>query len=579
MTLILENLNPYWPNEYDGVPVSKTFLDRWRSQQHVGAAAPWAKVSIRRGYMKHSMHSSWPGPNAPLTVRGRKPLPFGRLVGTSNFPQWYPDWTPTTDWMELPGVAQIELNQSVNYAGGDGGDGSGGAGGSNGIAVATITADNVAWTEIAGNLGAYHEKQRGWLWPWRGWVPTNRPGGQALVKNQWYRTLPNAQILVQQGYGEDVAVKTFTGLIDGLGPGTIRPDRITLTARDFGSTLVDVNPFGWNKDTRVKDPTYFIPPDYPNEAALSKRKTHNWVIVKDATDIVRCALRWCGFKEWEIEDSGVELKTAYLVDRSKTWMDVINEVASQLGYVFFISEPTNDDLSIGVPIFRKQSVLNTQGRQPILLDDTSMTDFQPQHDNTNDRFVIRVRGALASRVKGGRPIIGGDMTIDGQIRVTATYFPPWAEAMSGIIKQLTYYNIGSNGVLGFKTEQECIVATILIAVQIALSRDTAQVECAGLPAFGLDCMAFINDWIASGIVSRLYITGKQSTMVIGGDGSSTSPPSNAPGSVNDSPFWTSTITGSLIDNPEWDRILQDYVLATHGKKAQAPLGGPTSNFS
>jgi hypothetical protein len=576
---ILETLNPYWPNEYNGPPVPQAMMDRWRAKQQVGSSKPWAKVSIRRGYMKHSMHSSWPGPNAPMTVRGRQPPPFGKLIGEGNYPTWYPDWTPTTEWQVLPGVAQISLQQSVNYAGGDGGDGSGGAGGSNGIAVATITADNVAWVNVAGHLGAYHTKQRGWLWPWRGWVPAGRPGGGSVEQNEWYDTTPNAQILIEQGYGSDAAIKTFTGLIDTIGPSTIRPDRISLVARDFGGTLVDVNPFGWNKDIRTKDPLYFIPPNYPNAAKLAQKKTHNWIIVNDATDIVRSVLRWCGFKEWDIQDAGVKLKTAYLVDRSKTWMDIVNEVAAQLGYVFFIAEPTSDDLSIGVPVFRKQSVLNTPSPSPILLDSTLMTDFQPQHNNSNDRLVIRVRGALASRVQGGRPIIGGDMSIDGQIRFTATYFPPWARNMSGVIKQLTYYNIGSNGILGFSTEQECVVASVLVAVQIALTRDTGQVECLGLPAFGLDGMAFVNDINSSGIVSRLYITGKQSTMTLGGDGSSTAPSSNGPGSLNDTPFWTTTLTGSLADNPEWDRIVQDYQLALAGHNAQAPLGGPTSNFT
>lgn len=576
---VLETLNPYWPNEYNGAQVSAEFMERWRSKQHVGPATPYGKVSIRRGYMKHTMHDSWPGPNAPETVRGRKPPAFGRLCGLGNFPQWYPDWTPTSDWIELPGISQIALQQSVSYAGGSSGDGSGGGGGTNGIATATITADNVAWVNVAGELGAYHQKQRGWLWPWRGWAPTKRPGGVVSEQNEWYDTTPNAQILVEQGYGADATVKTFTGLIDTIGPGTVRPDRITLTCRDFGGVLVDVNPFGWNKDTRVRDPMYFIPPDYPNAAKLAQRGTHNWVIVNDATDIVRVILRWGGFKEWEIEDAGVKLKTAYLVDRSGSWMDAINEVASQLGYVFFIAEPTADDLSIGVPVFRKQQVLNPTVRQPIALDATIMTDFQPTHDNSNDRFVIRSRGALATRQKGGRPIIGGDMTEDGQIRFTATYFPPWARNMGGIIKQLTYYNIGSNGVLGFESDGECVVSNMLIAVQIALTRDTGQVEIPGNPGFGLDGMAFINDFAVSGIVSRLYITSKESTMTLGGDGSSTSRPNNASGSDTTTLLWDTTLTGALIDNPEWDRIYQDYSRAIHGMRSQAPLDGPTSRFS
>lgn len=524
------------PGFYVGAPVSPTFTQRWRTKKYVGASRPYAKVSIRRGYFHHGPHKDWPNPQ------------FGQIVGRHIRDQWYPVWTPTTDWETLPGVYEIDLDQQINFAGQGG----------NGITVATVTCDNVAWVETAGKFGAYHQRQRGWLWPWRGWVPTRRPGGSVSNQNQWYDTLPNAQILVEQGYGADTAIKTFTGLIDNIGPGSIRPDRITLTARDFGSVLVDDHVFLWNKDQRLNDPVIFIPPDYPRLKQLATGKSHNWVIVKDAADIVRCALRWQGFTEWQVEDSGVTLRVAYPVDRSKAWMDVINEVADQLGYVFFISEPTQDnDLSLGVPVFRKQSVLRTDRRTPILLDSSTLTDMQPTHDNTNDRYIIRARGAIASRKRGGRPILGGDMTIDGQIRYTWTYWPPWAPKMAGVIKQLTYYNIGSKGVLGFSSNQDCAVACLLIAAQIALARDTATCQCPGTPAVGLDSFTFIRDDNSSGIASRLYVTARKSTMTLGGDGSSTTP-NNTAGSTNEQLFWTTELTGSLVDSPEWDQLLKDY---------------------
>jgi hypothetical protein len=568
-------LNPYHPN-YTGAVVSDAFKAAWLTKRFVGDLRPWGGVFIRRGYMHHRMHSEWPGANAPATIKDNNPPPFGKILGLPMYPQWYPDWTPTTDWIPLPGIAEIDIQQSVSYAGGSGGDGSGGAGGgSNGIAVATLTVENQAWVAAAGSLGAYHLKQRGWLWPWRGWVPTNRPGGEVLDKNQWFDMTPNAQILVLQGYGPETAVKTFTGLIDTIGPGSNRPDRISIVSRDFGSTLVDVNPFGYNKDTRLRDPMYFVPPDYPNLKKL-KSKTHNWVIVNDATDIVRCALRWCGFKEWEIQDAGVQLKTAYLCDRSSTWMDVINEVASQLGYVFFIAEPTDDDLSIGVPVFRKQSVLLTNPPAPTMLDSNTLVDVQPTHDNSNDRAIIRVRGRVTTRKKGGRPIIGGDMTADGQVMYTAQYWPPWMPNMSGIVKQLTYYNQGSNGVLGFGSNQECEVAALLIAVQIAMGRDTATAEFPANPAIGLDAMTFINDLFGgSTIVSRLYVTGRQSTMTLGGDGTATTP-TNTAASQNDL-TWTHTVSGALCDNPEWDKLLGDYQDALNNIPVQS--GGGNGQWS
>jgi hypothetical protein len=213
---------------------------------------------------------------------------------------------------------------------------------------------------------------------------------------------------------------------------------------------------------------------------------------------------------------------------------------------------------------------------PLALDSSMMTDVQPTHDNSNDRFIIRVRGKPATRAQGGRPIIGGDMSVDGQLYYTFTYWPPWMPKMSGIIKQLTYYNIGSRGVLGFASAQDCAVACVLIAVQIALARDVATVQCPGQPAFGLDSFAFLNDSTASGIVSRLYITRRQTTMSLGGDGSS-SGGGNSPSSGTSQLYWTTELTGSLCDNPEWEHILNDYHTAITG--GQVVSSGGTGQWS
>lgn len=551
------------------------------------------------------MHSSWPGDNAPATVpagpngpdSSLKIYPYGRLLGLNNYPQWYPDWTPTTDWVQLPGVAQIQIQQSLAVAGGQAADGLGGGGGSNGIAVATVTCDNMAWTQVAGELGAYHTKQRGWLWPWRGFVPTGRPGG-GVAQNQFYNQIPNAQFKVIQGYGANT-VTTFTGLIDSIGPGTLRPDRVTLTGRDFGGILTDSNIFGWNKDTRLHDAKMaFIPEGYfKGTTKGSAIKSHNFINCKDVTDIVRCALRWSGFKEFQVEDAGVNLLKPYTTSSSMTWMDVINDVASQLGYVFFIAEPTSDDLSIGVPIFRGQSVLHSsntysvkpgtpttvassipyssaRGGNPIQVDSTILTDDQPQMQNTNDRFIIRVRGRIASRKQGGVPIVGGDMSQDGQTMYTATYWPPWMSTMSGIIKQLTYYNIGQrNGILGFGSDQQCLVAAVLIAEQIALGRYVGTVQFPGNPAVGLDSMLYVNDAAVSGVTSRLYVTGRQSTMQLSGDSSGGSQGGSeyGPGSDNEL-LWSHQCSGSLVDNPEFDQVVNDYWRATTGQSVTTSGG-------
>jgi hypothetical protein len=515
---------------YSGATVSDMFMDRWRAANHTGVARPWQEVMVRRGRLLRSYHDDWPNPQ------------FGKVVGQPIRHQWYPDWTPIDDWQVLTGVSSIELDQSFDQ---------------NGSMIATIEADNVGWDEITGEAGVYHKRNRGTYWPWRGWVPPKRPGS-GLTKNQWYNYLPNAQIQVRQGYGESTAVKTFTGLIDSLVP-TIRPDRITFNCRDFGGVLSDCNIYGWNKDKNSNDPITFISPAVLAEKGLhAVGLAHRWIIINDAVEIVECCLRWAGFKEWQVQRSGVNLTAEMKVDKSQTYMDVINSVATQLGYVFFIGEPTEgNDLSMGVPIFRPATVLQPRRSQPIAIPGNRLlTDMQPTHDNSSDRYVIRVRGVVNKKV--GRTLYG-----DHFKRVNYTYWPPWIKDMAGVIKQLTYYNIGDTGtVLGFTTNAECAVAAILIAVQIALGRDTATAQTAGLPALGLDSFAYIND-PGTGIASRLYITNRQSLMTLGGDGTTQqkSPYSDS-GSSQSELLWATEFGGSLCDNPEWETIIADYTKAT-----------------
>lgn len=516
---------------YDGANVSTLFNKRWRSGAHIGEAAPWCQVRVRRGRMARRWHTDWPNPQ------------FGKVVGDSIHHQWYADWTPLDDWTVLDSVGEIDLDQSFDK---------------NGITVASITADNVLFqphTSLGGNL--YHTIERGYLYPWRGWAPRRRPGSGDR-RNDWWRRLPNAQIEVQQGYGSDTAVKTFTGLIDSLNfQGT--PDQVQISARDFGGVLADSYLFGWNKTRNIKDPITFVPEGYSRSQINTTGKRYRWIEIKDVTDIVRCCLRWAGFKEWQIQDAGVNLRTTYTVDRSKSYMDVITDIQGQLGWVFFISEPTSDDLSIGVPIFRQaQAGLQRSKAQPISIGGSRMlTDLKPVHDNTNDRYIIRVRGELLSAKKGGVPL-GGDTSR----RVTFQYWPPWMNWMAGIIKQLTYYNIGDQSAIGYQTIWDCQTACILIAIQIALARDTATASTLGNPAIGLDSFAYLTD-AATGIAGRCYIANRKSTMKIGGDGTSqiTSQATQA-----QEPIWSTDFGGSLVDSPEWDHLRNDYQLAIEKKR-------------
>jgi hypothetical protein len=114
-----------------------------------------------------------------------------------------------------------------------------------------------------------------------------------------------------------------------------------------------------------------------------------------------------------------------------------------------------------------------------------------------------------------------------------------------------------------------MVAAVLIAVQIALARDTATLQTPGNPGLGLDSFAYVID-SGTGVTSRLYITNRQSTMTLGGDGTSlASSGYSSGGAASNDLRWATELGGSLVDNPEWEHLVTDYYRATHGQTVES----------
>lgn len=202
--------------------------DRWASGQHVGAARPTLQVFVRTGIFKRS-YWPWAGPVVDARIYGEAPTK-----------PWMPQWTPTSAYVEIPNILSCGLTQDYD---------------SNGIAVASIQIENIVYNLRTGPLGdIYHLIERGYLAPFRGSSSPLR--GQVLPPNDWYlKLVRNSQIKVLEGYG-DATEPTFTGLIDDCDM-TSKPDRIQLTARDFGQALTDQHVFGWNKSKQIPEPVVF----------------------------------------------------------------------------------------------------------------------------------------------------------------------------------------------------------------------------------------------------------------------------------------------------------------------------------
>lgn len=217
-----------------------TLNARWRNggsrpPSHVGAAKPTMLVEARLGHFQRD-YEPWLGNDVNA-----------RIWGESATRPWQATWTPRSDWIELPNVAEVDIQQDFD---------------SNAVAVATITVENVVMTERTGPLGdIYHLIERGYLSPFRGSpydLPLAALGPQRPDPgpNAWYGYLTkNAQIRVHQGYG-DATVPTFIGIIDDVDL-TSSPDTITLTVRDFSKVFDDEHVFGWVKSRQVPEPTIF----------------------------------------------------------------------------------------------------------------------------------------------------------------------------------------------------------------------------------------------------------------------------------------------------------------------------------
>lgn len=256
----------------------------------------------------------------------------------------------------------------------------------------------------------------------------------------------------------------------------------------------------------------------------------NWIIIDDVTDIVRCCLRWAGFKQWEIQNAGVNLKQSYVADKAKSFMDVIKVIRDMLGYVFFIGEPLDDsdDEDIGFPVFRNNRVFEGRSLPTASIDDKLLlTGARLRITNQPERFVIRARGMNKNN---GVPL--GSDTVK---RVMYAYLPPWFDQMAGVVKHLTHTDPL------YTTVTDCQVACYLLALQIALAKYTAIIDTPGNPGIGLDTLQSVIDR-QQGLNSRIYVTNRLSEMALGTDG-----------------HWTLELGGSLVDTPDVTGIVTDWV--------------------
>lgn len=208
-------------------------------------------VLIRRGSFVRSFHQHGPEGADPNHTLGNDPDDYGQPGGQEGAPFWYPDWTPdpANPWEYIPSIKQVRLSQDFT---------------NNGVTNASIDIDNIVYSPQNKGLGVFHTILKGFYSPLRGYHAPGQPSGGDIA-NEWLLKLPNAQVMILQGYGTEI-VPVFTGLIDDIDLDA-SPTVITITARDFLGVAADEHFFGWAQDKRI-DQITFVP---------SKGKIHGFL--------------------------------------------------------------------------------------------------------------------------------------------------------------------------------------------------------------------------------------------------------------------------------------------------------------
>lgn len=488
------------------IALARTLRDRWLGGTrpstsgkggilYGGDARPSCTVSVRRGHY---------------------------VRGYDDHGHWTATWTPTEDYVEVPGVRQVELEQGYD---------------SNGLATATVDVANVYMREVAGALGlSYHQIERGWFSPYRAFVAPMRSRQRGVTANEWEdRFAQKIQVLVEQGYG-DQQTRTFTGLLDSAN-GAARPSTIKLSARDMGQVLVDSHLFGWNIDPKYRDPIVFVDRQYvrrreqskdPDKRREAKMHRKHSIIIDDLSDLVVTVLRWAGWNrdDMRVQKVGVSLKDPVSFARGQFYMDVIKKCQDVSGFSFWMSAPSADWPN-GRPTFAASHAMYPNQTVEEISETKLLTGLDWTYDTAPLAAIIRVRGK--DNVQG--ETLGGDKLK----RVMAVYRPPWhtdkrdAAVLRHVIHTEPLY----------RTAYQCAVAARMIALQEALGMVTANVELPAHPGLELDDLIGITN-PSSGLNTRALIARLQSTFTLGEHTS-----------------WKQTLGVGLMDTPETIAVLAD----------------------
>jgi hypothetical protein len=241
----------------------------------------------------------------------------------------------------------------------------------------------------------------------------------------------------------------------------------------------------------------------------------------------------------------------------KFFIDVVNDMLGQGNYVFFMGPPTEDDRSIGVPSFKQQRAVSGAPVGMVQVDDHLLTEAAEMKWDLSTlpgQFIYRGDPVPTDGSQGTGQTYENDL-VD---TFMATYFPPWSGAdnwtpldgsdpmnvdppnrTAGVMRHFIQ-TVGVNVVIGLTSNEECLFACLLAAIQYALGIATGQVQVPGIGSPQLNDQISVIDE-GSGINSRLWIASIDSEHTGGPNG-----------------MWKMVISGSYIDHTDMVLVIDDY---------------------
>lgn len=306
--------------------------------------------------------------------------------------------------------------------------------------------------------------------------------------------------------------------------------------------------------------------------------SEEWILVDDLSDVVKTVFQWAGLNDWEVETTGVRLKSNATFNRGNYLIDIINAAAEQVGYVFYMKprtkfsedpddlEEKDDEDSLGTAVFRMNQAMRKQSEalDPVELvhEDKCLTGINARFTDEPLAYNIRVRGREAKKKNGGRQLDG-----DSTNRIMYVYRPPWAsdrrtgtyfdgrktkyrdnEYRNGNIKKYVVHHDPK-----LRTLEECKIAAMFIAYREALESAQGTIQMPGFPPLQLDHQIGVFD-TGTGLSTRIWVAAKQVEFQAGEQG-----------------YFTMSVGGSLIDLPDITEVRDELKQALRNSGAMPGL--------